>query len=58
MAHASVAEFDAGALRRAMEGSDPDLMTGLFKDDAEFVVIDKDYTPSQPLRARGTEGRS
>lgn len=55
MAHANVKEFDAGTLRRAMESGDPDLMTGLFQDDAEYVLIDKNHMPSEPLRAQGRQ---
>lgn len=47
--------FDVEALRRGIEERDSAAMLGLYADDAELRVVDRDNTPSKPrvLRGRG-----
>jgi SnoaL-like domain len=47
--------LDLETFRRAAEGKDPDLMLGLYADDAEYVRIDRNSTPSSPMALRGKE---
>lgn len=55
MATETRTSLDVDTLRRAMEESDPDMLTGLFRDDAERIVIDKTNPPSEPLERHGKE---
>jgi hypothetical protein len=43
------------ALRRAAEGKDPEAMLSLYADDAEYVRVDRNSTPSSPMTLRGKE---
>lgn len=47
--------LDLDTLRRAVSDPDPEMMTGLFRDDAECILIDKTNPPSEPLKRRGRE---
>jgi nuclear transport factor 2 (NTF2) superfamily protein len=47
--------LDLEALRRAAEGKDPEAMLGLYADDAEYVRVDRNSTPSTPMTLRGKE---
>jgi SnoaL-like domain len=47
--------LDLEALRRAAEGKDPEAMLGLYADDAEYVRVDRNSTPSSPMALRGKE---
>jgi SnoaL-like domain len=47
--------LDLEALRRAAEGKDPEAMLGLYADDAEYVRVDRNSTPSSPMTLRGKE---
>jgi hypothetical protein len=52
---AAAGGLDLEALRRAAEGKDPDSMLGLYADDAEYVRVDRNNTPSSPMALRGKE---
>ena len=52
---AAAGGLDLEALRRAAEGKDPDSMLGLYADDAEYVRVDRNNTPSTPMSLRGKE---
>jgi ketosteroid isomerase-like protein len=43
------------ALRRAVEAKDPDAMLDLYADDAEYVRVDRNSTPSSPMTLRGKQ---
>lgn len=45
--------FDWGALRKAHETRDADLLLSLYVDDAELRVIDSVHQPSSPLVVSG-----
>ncbi len=47
--------LDLEAFRRAAEGKDADAMLGLYADDAEYVRVDRNNTPSSPMALRGKE---
>jgi len=47
--------LDLDALRRAAEGKDPEAMLSLYADDAEYVRVDRNSTPSSPMSLRGKE---
>jgi hypothetical protein len=47
--------FDFGAMRRAIEQLDADLLLSLYADDAELKVVNKSATPSSPREIRGKE---
>ena len=47
--------LDMEALRRAAEGKDPEAMLGLYADDAAYVRVDRNSTPSSPMTLRGKE---
>jgi hypothetical protein len=47
--------LDPEALRRAAEGKDPEAMLSLYADDAEYVRVDRNSTPSSPMTLRGKE---
>jgi nuclear transport factor 2 (NTF2) superfamily protein len=47
--------LDLEALRRAAEGKDADSMLGFYADDAEYVRVDRNNTPSSPMALRGKE---
>jgi len=46
---------DLEALRRAAQGKDADSMLGLYADEAEYVRVDHNNTPSSPMALRGKE---
>jgi hypothetical protein len=52
---AAAGSLDLEALRRAAEGKDPDSMLELYADDAEYVRVDRNNTPSSPMALRGKE---
>jgi hypothetical protein len=52
---AAAGGLDLETLRRAAEGKDPDSMLGLYADDAEYVRVDRNNTPSSPMALRGKE---
>jgi hypothetical protein len=47
--------LDLEALRRAAEGKDADAMLSLYADDAEYVRVDRNNTPSSPMALHGKE---
>jgi hypothetical protein len=47
--------LDLEAFRRAAEGKDPEAMLSLYADDAEYVRVDRNSTPSSPMTLRGKE---
>ncbi len=44
-----IATFDLDTLKRGHRERDPDLLLGLYAEDAELVVIDDEHPPSHPL---------
>jgi ketosteroid isomerase-like protein len=48
-----VAGFDFAGLKRALETSDADVLAGLYADDAEMTIIDRNRPPSAPMRLSG-----
>jgi len=55
MTDTTLARFDFPTLRRAVEGSDAGTLTGLYAEDAELTVVDRDRQPSKPLRLSGRQ---
>lgn len=51
----AAAGLDFGTLRRAIEESDAELLAGLYADDAEVRIVNKDNPPSSPFELRGKE---
>jgi hypothetical protein len=49
----SVASFDFAGLKRALEASDADALAGLYAEDAEMTIIDRNRPPSAPMRLTG-----
>jgi ketosteroid isomerase-like protein len=49
------AGLDVGALRQAAEAKDADSMLELYADDAEYVRVDRNSTPSSPMTLRGKD---
>ena len=47
--------LDFEAMRRAIEELDADALVGLYADDAQILVINKNTTPSSPRELRGKE---
>lgn len=47
--------FDFAGLKRALEESDAATLIGLYAEDAEMVIVDRDRPPSAPLHIRGRE---
>jgi ketosteroid isomerase-like protein len=47
--------LDLEALRRAAEGRDAEALLGLYAEDAEFVRVDRNNTPSSPMTLQGKE---
>jgi SnoaL-like domain len=47
------ARFDAEALCRAVEQRDIATMARMFDDNAEILIVDRDHTPSHPMRMHG-----
>ncbi len=45
--------FDAEALRRGIEERDADTLMGLYAEDAELHVVDRNDQPSHPKIVRG-----
>ena len=45
--------FDFAAMKRAMEQGDAATLVGLYADDAEMTVIDRDRPPSAPMTLAG-----
>ncbi len=43
------------ALRRAAESKDAETMLDLYAEDAEYVRVDRNNTPSAPMTLRGKE---
>jgi hypothetical protein len=52
---AAAGSLDLETLRRAAETKDPDSMLGLYADDAEYVRVDRNNTPSSPMALRGKD---
>ena len=52
---AAAGGLDLETFRRAAEGKDPDSLLGLYADDAEYVRVDRNSTPSSPMALRGKE---
>ena len=47
------AGFDFAALKRALERSDAEALIGLYADDAEMTIVDRNRPPSAPMRLVG-----
>jgi ketosteroid isomerase-like protein len=47
--------LDLEALRRAAQQKDAEAMLALYADDAQFVRVDRNSTPSSPMELRGKE---
>ena len=47
--------LDLQALRRSAEGKDAETMLDLYAEDAEYVRVDRNHTPSSPMTLRGKE---
>jgi len=47
--------FDFEALRRGIEQSDAGTLIGLYADDAELRIVNKNAPPSSPRELRGKE---
>ncbi|MBR0648862.1 nuclear transport factor 2 family protein [Roseomonas terrae] len=52
-AGAGTARFDLAAMKQALERSDVDTLIGLYADDAEMEIVDRDRPPSAPMRLVG-----
>ena len=55
MTERMVPSLDFEAMRRAIEESDSDVLVALYADDAAFLTINKNSTPSSPQVLRGKE---
>jgi hypothetical protein len=51
----SAGGLDFEAMRRAIEQLDADLLTSLYADDAEMLIVNRYSTPSSPHVLRGKE---
>lgn len=49
----SLAAFDFAGLKRALEASNADVLIGLYAEDAEMTVVDRNRPPSAPLQLSG-----
>ncbi len=47
--------WEMGALRRGLEQNDAGLVSGLYADDAEIEIVDRDHPPSQPMTLHGRQ---
>lgn len=47
------AAFDFAGLKRALEESDAAGLAGLYAEDAEMIVVDRDRPPGAPMRLVG-----
>ena len=45
--------FEFSLLKHALEQSDADVLAGLYADDAEMVIVDRDRPPGAPMRLAG-----
>ena len=45
--------FDFEAMRRGIEGLDAEALVGIYADDAELLIVNKNATPSSPRVLRG-----
>ena len=45
--------FEFSLLRNALEQSDAGVLAGLYADDAEMVIVDRDRPPGAPMRLAG-----
>ena len=52
---ASPAEFDFATLKRALERSDAAALTGLYAEEAEMTIVDRNRPPSAPMRLAGRQ---
>jgi hypothetical protein len=48
-----MADFDFTTLKTAMEGSDGATLIGLYAEDAEMTVVDRDHPPTSPMMLQG-----
>ncbi len=46
-------QFDFPRLKRALETSDATALAGLYADDAEMTIVDRNRPPSTPMRLIG-----
>ena len=47
--------FDFPRLKRALETRDAELLVGLYAEDAEMTIVDRDRPPSAPLHLSGRD---
>ncbi|MCM8735744.1 nuclear transport factor 2 family protein [Azospirillum sp. A1-3] len=55
MTTSATATFDFGDLKKALEHSDAATLIGLYADDAEMVIVDRNRPPSSPMTFSGRE---
>ena len=55
MATSATGAFDFGDLKRALEHSDDATLIGLYADDAEMVIVDRNRPPGSPMTVTGKE---
>lgn len=46
---------DLATIRGALEGNDPQKISGLYADDATIQIVDRDHPPGHPLEIRGID---
>lgn len=51
----SPGKLDFEVLRRGIEHSDAELLASLYAEDAEYLTINKNATPSSPMALNGKE---
>ena len=49
----TITSFDGAALKAAIEGRDAAALLDLHADDAELELVDRENTPSSPLKLKG-----
>jgi len=55
MATSATKTFNFGDLKQALEHSDATTLVGLYADDAEMVIVDRNRPPSSPMTVSGKE---
>lgn len=55
MATQTTGGLDFEAMRRAIEQLDAEALVGLYADDAQIRIVNKNTTPSSPFELRGKE---
>jgi hypothetical protein len=55
MATSATKDFNFGDLKQALEHSDAATLVGLYADDAEMVIVDRNRPPGSPMTLSGRE---